>query len=301
MVQDTSELPQKDGRVKRMHAETLEKDLGATEKVAIFFDDDKSSIKEQVAYARRKGYRTEVTQDIKQVFGFMRTLGSRAAFFLDMCVPSVVSMKDIGKPKISTLNGVSVAPALLRALLSVEGKRLKYPVILTGRDIEPDAEDSLLDLAEEDVNAKVIKKDEFEKFAEVIDLHAGEIDRLLVATDTQLDAVNKMYSELASDPSEIASVLGFGASSEVDVVSANRKIADLLRSGYVDVRARLDALVFIKDRLIRLMGVDDIESQRDWLLAEDPHLDNRAPWDCIKSGNMEDLIRVAAFLNRIVG
>lgn len=284
-----------------MLAEILEKDQDPIEKVAIFFDDDKSSIKEQVAYARRKGYRTEVTQDIKQVFGFMRTLGSRAAFFLDMCVPNVVSMKDLGKPKISTLNGVSVAPALLRALLSVEGKRLKYPVILTGRDIEPDAEDSLLDLAEEDVNARVIKKDEFEKFVDAIDSHSGEMDRLVVTSDAQLNAVNKMYAELVTDPSELSSILGFGANADVDVASANRKLAELLRAGYVDVKSRLDALVFVKDRLVRLMGVDDIEAQRDWLLAEDRHLDNRTPWDCLKGGNMEDLIRVAALLNRIVG
>jgi hypothetical protein len=106
-----------------------------------------------------------------------------------------------------------------------------------------------------------------------------------------------MLDELKFSPAEKAASLGFNLKRAAELSDITRRAK--VRTD-IDIADRIDAIIEIKSKLDAL-SENDPGAQRKWLSKRDPFLENKSPFELIRSSHLDELYLVLSLLEKITG
>jgi hypothetical protein len=265
-------------------------------RVAVFFDDQLSTIEQHIEYVKQRGITAIITESEEELINTMAALWDRAVFFIDMHVPKIFDLGRIGFEAIDTLRCSAFATAIFKAFHIKYKKALKFPCILSGRELAEKANDTISDLEDEDFMVDFVRKDNFDEFQKVVDHYLSECEE----TDEYSRLVGKKLSVAkgiveAWFPGEAKiKEAFFGFTNAADYLACAESNVLVTR----DLEDRCDAIYRIKRNLLSVYS-GDIEREQRWLNTQLEALGSRSPRDVIDDGRQHGLFRLLSILERV--
>lgn len=265
-------------------------------RVAVFFDDQLSTIEQHIEYVKHKGITAIITESEEELINTMAALWDRAVFFIDMHVPKIFDLGRIGFETIDTLRCSAFATAIFKAFHIRYKKVLKFPYILSGRELAEKANDTISDLEDENFIVDFVKKDNFDEFQKVVDHYLSEC----AETDEYSRLVGKKMA-VAKDivegwfPGETKiKEAFFGFTNAADYFACAE--GDVLVTR--DLEDRCDAIYRIKRNLLSVYD-GELHREQRWLNASLESLGSQSPKDVINGGRQHGLFRLLSVLERV--
>lgn len=273
--------------------------LGSLTPHAVLLDDNPDSIAPYKDFLLDEGISTLVTSQATLAKKAYEQHGNDAAYVFDMHMKRV---QRVGKRE--TARGLAVGVAVINDITN-DGKdrKITYCATLTEYPTEESAETSYNYLKKNgQIVHRLSKRERFDKFVDFIKMYKKDyllnIKPRMISKN--LDAIDRAYGELSvsEDVShEIAALMGYvGANADL-YINDREAVA---RSSGNDLQDRIDTLAYIKHGIL-LNSDKDVEEQKTWIHAQRPELGGKSAWDCLTSGDIDEMFKVAAYVNRVIG
>lgn len=273
--------------------------LGSLTPHAVLLDDNPDSITAYKDFLLEQGISTLVTSKTTLAKKAYEQHGNSAAYVFDMHMKKI---QRVGRR--DTARGLAVGVAVINDITN-DGKdrKIAHCATLTEYRTEESAEASYNFLKQRgQMVHRLSKHEKFDEFVGFIEQYKKDYllnikPRMIL---NNLNAIDKAFGELSYSEDfshEVAAIMGyFGANIDLYI---NSREAVALNSGN-DLQDRIDTLAYIKHGIL-LHFEKDIDDQRAWIHAQRSELGGKSAWECLTSGNIDEMFRVASYVNRVIG
>jgi hypothetical protein len=264
----------------------------------VFFDDQIESIENHARVALNMGFSVHKFDDI---VNFKNYISSSENFilFLDMHVPRLRDFADIGFPEVTTGDGESVGVAIIRALLPKLGLTATPAFVLSEYDADTDVNEQLSRAnSKRPIQAQYLLKDKMAQFQEAAT--GAVVDFQHERQKREISAARTILGEwFEGDLRKVAAALGIKYTTTDDWEELFQG-SDI--HNFLDVGERSRLIIYIKEALVRIFGLDSFRKEITWLKMDDSYLPNgQSPLELIADGKQASIAAVAGLLHKISG
>ncbi|GAA6211977.1 hypothetical protein NBRC116602_17180 [Hyphomicrobiales bacterium 4NK60-0047b] len=276
---------------------------GLISPTATFLEDIYESIQAYVSFLKHEGFNILITRDPDLVIDRYKRIGNRSLYSFDTKMDNVSN--DIHGHR--TYAGAGAGPATIASITNDgEDNQIEFCASLSEYD---DIEEATLTINLLESNGQKIFKihkdnhgniDSFEKFANLYKVNFNAIHKPKILEE-YFCAIEKSYGDISRHENGfplLPTLLGYVDSDAKNWLEARNTGNNVYGE---DLKDRIETLRYIKEGLMSCLGPDNLEEQLNWMYTKRQELNGKCAWDLLETGKHDDLVIVAALVNRILG